>query len=66
MVRCPSCGQESPEGFRFCGACGAELAAAVAPREQRKTVTVLFCDVYESKGDAPAAAWARAVLDELC
>jgi class 3 adenylate cyclase/tetratricopeptide (TPR) repeat protein len=47
-MRCPSCGQENPEGFRFCGACGAELTAASAPREVRKTVTVLFCDVTGS------------------
>jgi class 3 adenylate cyclase/tetratricopeptide (TPR) repeat protein len=47
-MRCPSCGQENPAGFRFCGACGAELTAASAPREIRKTVTVLFCDVTGS------------------
>ena len=26
---CPSCGQENPEGVRFCGECGASLQAAV-------------------------------------
>ncbi|MDQ2911312.1 MAG: zinc ribbon domain-containing protein [Actinomycetota bacterium] len=44
MVVCPSCGQENPEGFRFCGTCGVPLAAE-APAEVRKTVTVLFCDI---------------------
>src|SRR6266536_568229 len=44
---CPSCGQENPEGFRFCGACGGPLTI-VAPAGVRKTVTVLFCDVTGS------------------
>ena len=48
MPICASCGQDNPEGFRFCGACGAELAESPAPREVRKTVTVLFCDVTGS------------------
>jgi class 3 adenylate cyclase/tetratricopeptide (TPR) repeat protein len=32
----------------FCNGCGAALVVAVAPRAQRKTVTVLFCDVTGS------------------
>jgi class 3 adenylate cyclase/tetratricopeptide (TPR) repeat protein len=48
MVRCPSCGQENPDGFRFCGACGTALTAPAPSREVRKTVTVLFCDVSGS------------------
>ena len=49
MAICPTCGQESPEGFRFCGVCGADLAATPEPvREIRKTITVLFCDVTGS------------------
>jgi class 3 adenylate cyclase len=44
---CPECAQESPEGFRFCGVCGAELAPP-APAEVRKTVTVVFSDVSGS------------------
>jgi class 3 adenylate cyclase/tetratricopeptide (TPR) repeat protein len=44
---CASCGAENREEARFCDACGATLAVA-APREQRKTVTVLFCDVSGS------------------
>jgi class 3 adenylate cyclase/tetratricopeptide (TPR) repeat protein len=43
---CPSCGQENPEGFRLCGMCGASLAEEAAPaREERKVVTVVFCDL---------------------
>ena len=45
---CARCGQENPAGFRFCGACGAPLEADAAPRELRKTVTVLFCDLTGS------------------
>jgi class 3 adenylate cyclase/tetratricopeptide (TPR) repeat protein len=45
---CPNCGAENPEGFRFCGSCGAALAEAAPAREVRKTVTVLFCDVVGS------------------
>jgi class 3 adenylate cyclase len=48
VERCPACGAENPEGFRFCGSCGTELVAPTAPREVRKTVTVVFCDVSGS------------------
>jgi class 3 adenylate cyclase len=47
VLACPSCGQQNPEGFRFCGACGALLAPRPG-REVRKTVTVLFADVTGS------------------
>src|SRR5919106_1354599 len=45
MVRCSSCGLENPGGFRFCGGCGSPLAAAQETAEERKVVTVLFCDL---------------------
>jgi class 3 adenylate cyclase/tetratricopeptide (TPR) repeat protein len=46
MVICPSCGRENPEGFAFCGYCTAPLGAQpVAQHEERKIVTVLFCDL---------------------
>ena len=46
MPRCAACGQDNPGGFRFCGACGAPLAAPPrAPAEERRLVTVLFCDL---------------------
>ena len=48
MIVCKACGAESPDGFRFCGACGAALASTTPPREVRKTVTVVFCDVTGS------------------
>jgi class 3 adenylate cyclase/tetratricopeptide (TPR) repeat protein len=46
-VTCASCGAENRDEARFCDVCGAVLAAEPA-REQRKVVTVLFCDVTGS------------------
>jgi len=47
MRGCSSCGQVNPGGFRFCGACGLPLAdvARQPAGEERKVVTVLFCDL---------------------
>jgi class 3 adenylate cyclase/tetratricopeptide (TPR) repeat protein len=46
MPSCPHCGQENPERFRFCGSCGTALTATAPPAgEERKVVTVLFCDL---------------------
>ena len=42
---CPSCTAEMLAGSRFCARCGARLAARAAPREERKLVTSLFCDL---------------------
>jgi class 3 adenylate cyclase len=48
MPRCRSCGYENREGARFCDACGAALVGGLGVGEQRKTVTVLFCDLADS------------------
>jgi class 3 adenylate cyclase len=48
VLICTSCGRDNPVGARFCNSCGAALAVTAAPREVRKTVTVLFCDVTGS------------------
>ncbi|MDP9255239.1 MAG: AAA family ATPase [Actinomycetota bacterium] len=48
MSRCANCGHENRLGARFCEACGVVLSAAAPPGEQRKTVTLLFCDVTGS------------------
>jgi len=50
VIACPVCGQQNPDGFRFCGACGSPLplAAGTSAREVRKTVTVVFCDMAGS------------------
>jgi len=47
VVVCPSCGKENPDGFAFCGYCSAPLAEHRAPAalEERKIVSVLFCDL---------------------
>jgi len=45
MPRCAACGQDNPEGFRFCGACGASLTAPAHAGAERRLVTVLFCDL---------------------
>ncbi len=47
MPICASCGRENPDDARFCNSCAAPLATAPS-REQRKTVTVLFCDLTGS------------------
>jgi class 3 adenylate cyclase/tetratricopeptide (TPR) repeat protein len=48
MPSCPKCGWENARGARFCIECGARLAEAPTAREQRKVVTVLFCDLTGS------------------
>ena len=45
MPLCSQCGQDNPDGFRFCGGCGVALVEAAPPREVRKTVTLLFRSV---------------------
>ena len=52
MPICASCGEESPQGFRFCPRCGASLSEAAAPREERKVVSVVFCDLVGSTAAA--------------
>jgi class 3 adenylate cyclase/tetratricopeptide (TPR) repeat protein len=47
VTLCPSCGKENPDGFQFCGFCAAPLTAQppLSIHEERKVVTVLFCDL---------------------
>jgi class 3 adenylate cyclase len=45
MVTCTRCGQENPDGAKFCNACGATLAAVDRPGEERRLVSVLFVDL---------------------
>jgi class 3 adenylate cyclase/tetratricopeptide (TPR) repeat protein len=53
VITCRRCGAENPDGFRFCGSCGAQLAAeAEEAREERKVVTALFADLVGFTGKA--------------
>ncbi|MFJ4961306.1 adenylate/guanylate cyclase domain-containing protein [Streptomyces sp. NPDC088729] len=52
-MNCPSCQQDLPPTARFCSSCGtpcapAAPAPATAAGDQRKPVTVLFCDLVGS------------------
>jgi class 3 adenylate cyclase/tetratricopeptide (TPR) repeat protein len=49
VATCAACGGDVDGDFAFCPRCGAPLTPRPAPsREQRKVVTVLFCDVTGS------------------
>jgi len=48
VLVCAACGQENPDGFKFCGNCGAPLTEAAPAREVRKIVTIVFCDLTGS------------------
>ena len=54
---CPSCGEELPGDFPFCPFCGAPLTVrpAAAVLEERKVVTVLFCDLVGFTAASDAA-----------
>jgi class 3 adenylate cyclase/tetratricopeptide (TPR) repeat protein len=58
-IRCPACNAEVPQGFRFCGHCGASVVSPAAPAPapttrsgqfdaERRQITVLFCDLAGS------------------
>jgi len=55
-VTCPACGEEVPEGARFCSSCGHEQQRR---GDERRVVTVLFADVVGftslSEGTDPEA-----------
>ncbi|MDP9342135.1 MAG: AAA family ATPase [Actinomycetota bacterium] len=62
---CPSCGEDNPDRFQFCGVCGAPLAtAAPAGGEERKVVSVLFCDLvgFTARSDTADPEDVRATL----
>ena len=51
---CPSCGKELPGEFPFCPYCAASLAETPPGREERKVVSVVFCDLVGSTARAEA------------
>jgi class 3 adenylate cyclase/tetratricopeptide (TPR) repeat protein len=64
MRICPACGHENSERANFCEECAVPLTVRSAAHAQRKTVTVLFCDVTGSTalGESTDPEALRAVL----
>ena len=52
MVTCSACGLKNALEAKFCSECGARLASASRPIEERKVVTVVFCDLVGSTARA--------------
>jgi class 3 adenylate cyclase len=67
VLTCTTCGQESPDGFRFCGSCGAPLTEPRPRREERKVVTVLFADIvgFTARAERLDPEDVRALLSPL-
>lgn len=56
MPICPNCGHENREQAKFCEQCAALLAAPETPElEERKVVSVLFCDLVGFTAASEAA-----------
>ena len=65
MTTCPTCGTENPDGARFCNECGASLRAPpLHAAEERKVVTILFCDLvsFTARSEALDSEDVRAFL----
>jgi class 3 adenylate cyclase/tetratricopeptide (TPR) repeat protein len=52
---CPSCGTENRADAKFCSECGFRLAPPAGRLEERKVVTVVFCDLVGSTARAERA-----------
>jgi class 3 adenylate cyclase/tetratricopeptide (TPR) repeat protein len=57
VAQCPSCGEENPERAKFCLNCATPLGPAVSGgrAEERKVVSVLFCDLVGFTAASEAA-----------
>jgi class 3 adenylate cyclase/tetratricopeptide (TPR) repeat protein len=64
VLTCPNCGRQNPEDARFCNACAASLSLPPARSEERKVVTVLFCDLvgFTARSDHADPEDVRAAL----
>jgi class 3 adenylate cyclase/tetratricopeptide (TPR) repeat protein len=47
MRVCRTCGRSNPKDAEYCASCGSALPAETGAREERKVVTILFCDMVE-------------------
>jgi class 3 adenylate cyclase/tetratricopeptide (TPR) repeat protein len=48
VLSCAGCGRQNPEGFAYCGFCGTALGEhgrSVSLPQERRVVSVLFCDL---------------------
>jgi class 3 adenylate cyclase len=45
VLTCAQCGQENPDGAKFCNACGSPLGESGRIGEERRLVSVLFVDL---------------------
>jgi class 3 adenylate cyclase len=52
VLTCAQCGQQNPEGAKFCNACAAALAETGGMAEERRIVSVLFVDMVGSTARA--------------
>ena len=52
---CAHCGFDAPVAAKFCSECGARLQAPSSLSEERKVVTVLFCDLVDFTARADGA-----------
>src|SRR5436305_1398826 len=60
-MRCTACGEDNPDGFRWCGFCGSALTAAPAA-PGRKVVTLAFAARVEQAAAAGEVLMGEATL----
>ena len=65
MSLCTACGVDNPAEARFCMGCGSRLTAPAPTTEERRVVSVLFCDIVGFTGwsETVDPEDVRAVLD---